>query len=150
MNAPKPKNPIDQLAELTGGKWPNLTAARQLAVEKRIELERVLSDLGSGDTSIVVFGSLARDEFTPGSDLDWTLLVDGIANPSHFDTAQKIARQLDEAGFEGPRPRADVWKLRIQPRTDPSDRRSRRFKREHDPKDSVAARVEACRTTGRL
>jgi predicted nucleotidyltransferase len=102
MSAPEPTNPIDQLAEITGGNWPNLTAARHRAVEKRIELERVLSDLGSGDTSIVVFGSLARNEYTPGSDLDWTLLVDGIANPSHFDTAQKIARQLDEAGLKGP------------------------------------------------
>jgi predicted nucleotidyltransferase len=25
----------------------------------------------------VVFGSLARGEFTAGSDIDWTLLVDG-------------------------------------------------------------------------
>ena len=40
-----------------------------------------LTRLTGEDTSIVVFGSLARSELTSGSDLDWVLLVDGFADP---------------------------------------------------------------------
>ncbi|HEY5253170.1 MAG TPA: nucleotidyltransferase domain-containing protein, partial [Acidobacteriaceae bacterium] len=47
------------------------------------------------DTSIVVFGSLARDEATSKSDVDWTLLIDGIADPQHLNTAHEILRRLD-------------------------------------------------------
>lgn len=39
---------------------------------------------------IVVSGSLARDEFTPGSDIDWTLLIDGFADPKHYDLTAEI------------------------------------------------------------
>lgn len=53
----------------------------------------------SGDASVVVFGSLARDEFTDESDLDWTLLVDGQANSDHLHTAQAIRKKLTLAGF---------------------------------------------------
>jgi hypothetical protein len=45
---------------------------------------------------------LARGEWTSGSDLDWTLLVDGQADPEHLRTAQWIVARLDEAGFKGP------------------------------------------------
>jgi hypothetical protein len=38
----------------------------------------------------VVSGSLARDEFTLGSDIDWTLLIDGSADPKHYDLTTKI------------------------------------------------------------
>lgn len=42
----------------------------------------------------MVFGSLARGEWTSGSDLDWTYLVDGQANSDHLRIAQEIARVL--------------------------------------------------------
>ena len=45
-------------------------------------------------TSLVVFGSLARGEFTDGSDIDWTLLVDGITIPQHLTVARQIADEL--------------------------------------------------------
>lgn len=44
----------------------------------------------SADTVIVVSGSLARKEFTSGSDIDWTLLVNGSADPRHYDVTGKI------------------------------------------------------------
>ena len=50
------------------------------------------------DASFVVFGSLARDELTAGSDLDWTLLIDGQAAPEHVTSAQSIA--VEVATFE--------------------------------------------------
>jgi hypothetical protein len=46
----------------------------------------------STDFSLVVFGSLARDEWTEKSDLDWGLLVDSQADPEHFPVALKIAK----------------------------------------------------------
>jgi len=48
--------------------------------------------------SVVVFGSLARDEVTSGSDTDWTLLVDGQASSTHFNVAREIGRQVDALG----------------------------------------------------
>ena len=44
----------------------------------------------SEDWSIVVSGSWARNEFTRGSDIDWTPLVDGSADPKHHDLVREI------------------------------------------------------------
>lgn len=54
----------------------------------------------SADVSIVVFGSLARGEFTSGSDIDWTLLIDGAADPEHYDQARRAAEII--AGIAKP------------------------------------------------
>jgi hypothetical protein len=48
------------------------------------------------------FGSLGRDEFTAGSDLDWTLLVDGIADPAHLDVAFAIKDRLEKLEHKPP------------------------------------------------
>lgn len=40
----------------------------------------------------MVSGSLARSEFTTGSDIDWSLLIDGSADPDHYDAVAEIAR----------------------------------------------------------
>jgi predicted nucleotidyltransferase len=99
--------PIDQsavqiLASKVGREWKNLAAAQDRAIRERRRLQSELSEFNSADSSIVVFGSLARDEFTPGSDVDWTLLVDGFADPAHFDTALEIRRRLKDLGHEPP------------------------------------------------
>jgi hypothetical protein len=39
---------------------------------------------------VVVSGSLARNEFTAGSDVDWTLLIDGQADPQHYNLTAAI------------------------------------------------------------
>jgi len=46
------------------------------------------------DTGLVVFGSLARGEWTCDSDIDWTLLVDGPAQQAHTAAAQDLQRTL--------------------------------------------------------
>ena len=38
----------------------------------------------------VMFGSLARDEVTAGSDLDWTLLIDGQSDTQHLAVTKAI------------------------------------------------------------
>jgi predicted nucleotidyltransferase len=100
------KTPVDVLADRTGSSWPNLKLAREYTQSKRQELQETLKRIDTDDTSIVAFGSLARDEATVGSDIDWTLLVDGIADPLHLSSTQEIARRLKaltlkEPGREG-------------------------------------------------
>jgi len=79
---------------------PPLPDARRDATAVRKELDQLLSEripkYASEDTSLVVFGSLARDEWTCASDLDWTYLIDGQANSDHLVIAQKIRKLLDE------------------------------------------------------
>lgn len=97
---------LDQLAERLQADWSNLTRARELAVAKQTELRDALKEMDSGDTSIIVFGSLGRGEFTAGSDIDWTVLIDGYADPKHYDLSRRIgeviaARATRPVGREG-------------------------------------------------
>jgi predicted nucleotidyltransferase len=85
-----------------GQSWAHLAAAQERTFKERRRLQSALKDLDSADSSIVVFGSLGREEFTPGSDVDWTLLVDGIADPAHLDTALEIRRRLNDLGHAPP------------------------------------------------
>ncbi len=56
----------------------------------------------SSDEDFIVFGSIARRECTEGSDIDWTLLVDGQANPRHGQMENEIRKKLTQHGFDGP------------------------------------------------
>src|SRR5450631_1210773 len=74
-----------------------LKTCREASLQTRQELDELLTNkIGkytSEDTSLAVFGSLARGEWTSGkSDLDWTYLIDGEANSDHLEIAQKIRR----------------------------------------------------------
>jgi len=71
-------------------------------MEKLHELTEILRGETSPDVSFVVHGSLARMEFTAGSDLDWTLLVDGQANPQHQIDMLRIRKKLELAGNRPP------------------------------------------------
>ena len=68
-----------------------LSKSRESSSRTRKDLEKLLSTeirkYTSEDTSLVVFGSLGRDEWTSNSDLDWTFLIDGGANRSRADCA---------------------------------------------------------------
>ena len=78
--------------------------ARRFSASEKNRLREMLRDCDPSDTSIVVFGSLARGEYTAGSDLDWTLLVDGQADAQHYGAAQQIANLLLKKGFPEPGP----------------------------------------------
>ena len=82
--------------------------AREASLKKRKELDELLStEIGryaSPDTSLVVFGSLARGEWTSGSDLDWTYLIDGGAKSAHLEITQDIQRVFKEKGLAEPGP----------------------------------------------
>lgn len=54
------------------------------------------------DCAFIAYGSLAREEWTAGSDLDWTLLVDGRAMDSHRTAAHDIRRAVEDLGLSEP------------------------------------------------
>src|SRR6266581_3422036 len=71
---------------------------REESARMRASLDEILSKeipaYASDDTSLVVFGSLARGEWTSGSDLDWALLIDGQVDVGHVEIAREIGSVL--------------------------------------------------------
>lgn len=89
--------------------WPAITQAEAASALKYKELVALIQQaaaaegpIDSEDISIVVFGSLARGEWTSGSDLDWTLLIDGQADHRHVQAAYRLTTLLSEGGFASP------------------------------------------------
>lgn len=72
---------LEALEKRTGSDWANLRKARANADQEQAKLRGLLERFSTADASIVVFGSLARQEFTPESDVDWALLLDGVSHP---------------------------------------------------------------------
>jgi len=91
---------FDEICSQLNRTFPAIKAARQ---ESRQTESRIRSSVAtvkvSPDIALVVFGSLARLEWTSGSDVDWTLLVDGPSDPEHFGLARDIEKGLEKAGF---------------------------------------------------
>lgn len=95
---------IQRLEAKADRAFPHVLAARELSAQTLGRLRELLQGQDPEDASIVVFGSFARGEYTAGSDIDWTLLVDGRADRDHFEKAVAITRILDEAKFQPPSP----------------------------------------------
>jgi predicted nucleotidyltransferase len=96
----EPERPLERLRSSLGAEWPALERAGSLTRESTARLRAALSS--PSETSVVVFGSLARGELTGGSDADWILLVDGPSSPLHFRQAAGIERVLEESGMKQP------------------------------------------------
>ncbi len=86
--------PVEKLAQQVGAKWPTILAARVNARAKLSELSAALADTASSDSAVVAYGSLARLEWTIGSDIDWTLLVDGPAKPDQMTAVRQIRAEI--------------------------------------------------------
>ena len=93
---------LEQLSKSLGTDWKHIRRASEASSAIRRSLESELKAFTSEDSSFVVLGSLARNEFTSGSDLDWMLLVDGFASSAHMDHALAIERHLADKGLKGP------------------------------------------------
>src|SRR5712691_13265542 len=106
MSTERRANPVDALQERLGTEWRSINEGRTNAESKRTELRDALTSFDSEDCSIVVFGSLARDEFTSGSDIDWTLLVDGYADAQHLSVARQIRETVKKHSEKEPGPEA--------------------------------------------
>src|SRR6266853_2425979 len=98
----EPPSELSQLQIRLAREFINIEYARRRARLFREQLEAGLAEMTSSDVSIVVFGSLARDEFTEGSDVDWTLLIDGVADPKHLELARQVKDVLAALGARPP------------------------------------------------
>jgi predicted nucleotidyltransferase len=96
------------LKKLRGGdpsRWPNVDRADSLSRDRLALITEIARDLLPRDEgSLVVFGSLARREFTPDSDIDWAVMIDGRADSSHLKIVHSLKSMLKEAGFKEPGP----------------------------------------------
>ena len=96
---------LNTLRGRDGARWPNIAAAESLSRDKMAKLTQIVGDLLPTDEgSLVVFGSLARAEFTVDSDLDWTLVIDGRADSSHLNIVHTLKARLIGADFKVPGP----------------------------------------------
>ncbi|MGE0755716.1 MAG: nucleotidyltransferase domain-containing protein [Pirellulaceae bacterium] len=92
---------VGQFGAETGASWPTMAAARNDAFAVQNMLFEALRQFTSGDVDVVVFGSLARREWTSGSDVDWTMLVDGQADSQHRVASREIQRCLGNLTYRG-------------------------------------------------
>jgi hypothetical protein len=93
--------PLDELRQRFALEVPHLVKARDEAAAKNRELRGALAEFLENpdpDLGLTVSGSLARLEWTSGSDIDWSLLVDGAVRSSHLHTAKKIERVMVSFG----------------------------------------------------
>lgn len=101
---------LDKLRKQLGKEWPALSKARTEAeaclsqVRKLIQEGAEGAPFDSDDISAVAFGSLAREEWTSGSDLDWTLLIDGRVDHEHSHTAALFRAKVSAANLKQPGP----------------------------------------------
>jgi predicted nucleotidyltransferase len=87
--------PVKALEQKLKAQWKHLSEAREQSQRTRDKLRTELERCDSADTSIIIFGSLARGEFTEGSDIDWTLLIDGATDPNHLNVAHEIEAKIN-------------------------------------------------------
>ncbi len=100
--APEVPSTIADLGVRVGRSWTSIDKARENTFQRREELERCFLGHNSPDTTLVAFGSVAREEVTASSDLDWVLLVDGQSVPEHKYQEREIASTLLANGFIEP------------------------------------------------
>jgi len=101
MHVKQKPDAIAELAATHGRMWPVIHACAAAAAVERERITGLVQRLVPADCSLLVFGSLARDELTAGSDVDWALLIDGAASPQHLDAAKAVA-QLFKDNPPGP------------------------------------------------
>ena len=85
-----------------GSDWAAIHRAEQATTEQRQLLNKEFLNRITADTSVVLFGSIARGEVTSGSDADWILLVDGQAYPEHEEQRRDIEEILARNNFGKP------------------------------------------------
>ena len=99
---PSPCSHLDLLEDRLQSSWRSIRKAQVETQKWREELTSRFAQSGSPDTSLVVFGSVAREEVTSGSDLDWILLIDGQSFPEHKDQEREIERRLKGGKWPAP------------------------------------------------
>lgn len=99
----QPDSPVFVLAQRMGVRLEGIDASWEKSIRtkrilrEQIEAAELLTGGDDSDRSFVVFGSLARNEFTGSgkSDVDWTLLVDGLAASQDIDLVHGLRHLVD-------------------------------------------------------
>ncbi len=99
---------LKDFAEKNNKDWKDIFTAKEKSFQnKQLISKTILEDdlkpFGN-DIDLVIFGSIARDESTSKSDVDWTLLVDGQSDPNHYEIGQKIKQKILKTGLAEPSP----------------------------------------------
>lgn len=94
--------PIEELQTKLGSRFESIQKARESSADAFSKLGKALAGQDSDATSIVTYGSLGRGEWTSGSDLDWTLLIDGGVDPQHAQAVARITEVLEKEGWKRP------------------------------------------------
>ena len=110
MTNKKENNIIELLEKKLSCCWQSIRDTKNQAENTKEKFCNLLNDgkisgvkfIPEEEVSIVVFGSLARGEWTDGSDVDWTLLIDGPADPEHRNIAHIISTNLEKSGLRKP------------------------------------------------
>ena len=93
---------LEQLEKRTKSDWAHLRVARAKSEQEYMEITAALRNFPTADASVVIVGSLAREEFTPGSDIDWTLILDGMSRPQDEQLARDIRLALERIDRKQP------------------------------------------------
>lgn len=100
-----PRGAVQQLQEKAGVEFEHIDRAAKHTAD---QIAQKRAALGAGtlasDISIVVFGSWARDELTPGSDDDWAVLVNREFATYDPDVVRAMAVAQEHLGGEGKKP----------------------------------------------
>jgi predicted nucleotidyltransferase len=102
MHVSGDERPIFRLEQKLAANWRNFHACEEATQAALESLREAVSHLATADTSIVVFGSLARRELTKDSDADWSLIVDGLSDPQHLNSSLEISRKIQDVGLKVP------------------------------------------------
>jgi predicted nucleotidyltransferase len=94
--------PVELLAERCGRTWPAISAAKKRTAELVDKVRQALAKIDDPQASVIVTGSVARGEATPGSDFDWMLLIDGASDPQHFRLTRAVFDTLEDVGIKPP------------------------------------------------
>jgi predicted nucleotidyltransferase len=102
MNVLFADSKISSLQKHLGVEWPSLKKAHSDTLVMRKRLSDLFAKRRASDTSVVVFGSVARFEVTSKSDVDWILLLDGSATPEHRSLATEVKQTLSAKEYVKP------------------------------------------------
>jgi predicted nucleotidyltransferase len=97
--------PFEQLKQSLCEDWPAISKAREATKPQASILNSICDNEEvalPANAVVVCFGSLARGEWTSGSDVDWTLLIDGMSDPDHFRAVQRIGQAFEDASLQKP------------------------------------------------
>jgi predicted nucleotidyltransferase len=94
---------LEQFSKKHQIQWHHILAAEAETIELRSKIENQIQvKIFSSDVDLVVFGSIARNECSKDSDVDWTLLIDGQSRPEHFSFGHIIRGNFLDAGLPSP------------------------------------------------